>query len=708
MSFLRQRSKTAVAPTYTGMQIQTSSGALPIPILWGANQIAPNVIWSGNFQAVPQYAQSAGKGGGKTATGYDYQSAVIMGLCEGPIEGVGTIWNSQTVSTLASLGLTLFNGETPQAAWSYLSTAFPTQALGYNGTAYVCSSDYDMGSSAGIDALTFEVQGALTSTAVVNGSDADPALIIRDFLTNPQYGVGFPAAGVDGPSLLGASGDSSYQTYCQAAGLALSPALVNQEAANSILARWLQLTNTAAVWSGGLLKFIPYGDSSISGTLTSGASVAFNPNLTPVYDLDDDDFVQDDDADPLEVARTDPYAAYNMQILEISQRSNYYDATPIVVFDQNAIEDYGLRIAATVTAHEICDPNVAQIAGQLILQRSLYIRNAYSFKLSWEYCLLEPMDLVTLTDARLGLSKTAVRIVDIEEDDRGLLTVTAEEFPGGTATATAYPVQAGSSSPVNRGVAPAPVNPPLIFEPPPALTGGNAEVWMAASGGQSGAADPNWGGAYVWLSTDDAAYSQIGQIASPARQGALTAALAAFAAPNPDTIDALAVNMAESNGLLAAATTADAQNAVTLSVVDQELLAYANATLTGPNAYALTYLVRGLYGSTPAAHAAGAPFARLDQAIFKYPLPEAFLGQTVYVKLQSFNVFGQALQDLSTCVAYPYTPQGSGLLGPVAQALAVGADLDYGLASGALGETDDFGMASDPYVTVADLGLASG
>jgi hypothetical protein len=190
MSFLRQKSNSAAPVIYTGMQVQTSSGALPIPILWGLNQIAPNAIWSGNFRALRQTA-SGGKGGGSVSAGYDYRSAVIMGLCEGPIAGVGTIWNSQTVSTLASLGLTLFAGQTPQPAWSYTATAFAGQALGYNGTAYVCSADYDMGSSAGVGALTFEVQGCLALSAAVNGSDADPALVVLDFLTNPQYGVGF-------------------------------------------------------------------------------------------------------------------------------------------------------------------------------------------------------------------------------------------------------------------------------------------------------------------------------------------------------------------------------------------------------------------------------------------------------------------------------------------------------------------------------------
>jgi len=52
--------------------------------------------------------------------------------------------------------------------------------------------------------------------------------------------------------------------------------------------------------------------------------------------------------------------------------------------------------------------------------------------LGWRYSLLEPMDIVLLTDAALGLSGAAVRITQIDEDDNGELTVTAEEIPGVT------------------------------------------------------------------------------------------------------------------------------------------------------------------------------------------------------------------------------------------------------------------------------------
>ncbi len=94
-----------------------------------------------------------------------------------------------------------------------------------------------------------------------------------------------------------------------------------------------------------------------------------------------------------------------------------------------------------------------------------------------------------------------------------------------------------------------------------------------------------------------------------------------------------------------------------MSLVDSELLTYETATLTSSNAYNLTGLARGLGGSVAAAHSGGAPFARLDGAIAQYDLPANFIGQTLYFKFQSFNVFGQGAQDLSTCATYAFSPQ---------------------------------------------------
>jgi hypothetical protein len=785
-------SKTVKQPVYTGLQVQTATNTLPIPIVWGVARIAPNAIWYNNFQV--HKAGTGGKGGlfSAPSSGYDYTAAIILALCEGPISGIGQIWRDQAIYTLADLGLSLFTGTTPQSVWSYLGTAYPGQALGYQGTAFVASGDYDLGSSATISNHNFEIQGVLQGTGV-NGVDGDPAQVVNDFLTNAQYGVGFPAASIDATTLFGSGGDASYQTYCKAAGFAVSPALSDQESAQSILTRWLQLTNTAAVWSGGLLKFIPYGDTEIvAGTViattqvrqiqtptppasgptpppsiiicpaayfvadqgvtyaqtgtaltyigtsaptrngTYGISPAgtylfaagdenqlvaisyqyqiaatYVPNVGCVYSLTDDDIVGENDEDPIKVTRSDPFQAYNVWRLEISERDNAYALVPIEVRDQDAIERYGLRVATSVSAHEICDEYVAMISGQLILQRALYIRNTFKFKLAWEFCLLDPMDLIALNDADLGFSDTAVRITEIEEDENGTLSVTAEEFVAGVGTAPAYQTQGGMAYPVNRNIAVSPVNPPLIFEPPPALVGSSPQVWAAVSGGSGGAADPNWGGANVWLSLDGTTYSQIGTVNAPARQGVTTASLAAFAGSNPDTTDTLAVDLAESGGALDSGSAADAAAAVTLAIVDHEFISYETATLTAANTYSLTTLYRGLYGSTPAAHASEAPFARLDTAIFEYDLPANLIGQELFLKFQSFNTFGNAVEDISTCAVTTYTPVGSGVLGPVAQALAAGTSLDYRLATETVSETDDFGLASDPYSTLIDMGTVS-
>jgi hypothetical protein len=101
-----------------------------------------------------------------------------------------------------------------------------------------------------------------------------------------------------------------------------------------------------------------------------------------------------------------------------------------------------------------------------------------------------------------------------------------------------------------------------------------------------------------------------------------------------------------------------------------ELLAYGAvaATLPGPYTSDLTYLERGAYGTTGNSHATGDFFSRIDlgelntppNSVIAYTLPTQYIGATLYLKLQSFNVFGNETQDISTVTEYIYTPSGSG------------------------------------------------
>ena len=694
-------SRPTTTPDYTGLQIQTAVNTLPISIVWGVSKLAPNVVWYNNFQT---HSSQGGKGSGGAKGGggifnnssasatYTYSADVILALCEGPITGINQIWRNQSVYSLAELGLSLFYGSTPQTVWGYLASRNPAAALAYQGTAYVAGASYNLSGAATLDNHNFEIRGFRYGSGYGPGyiaADADPSLVVYDFLTSTQYGLGFPSASIDTTSLFGSGGDASLQTYCRAVGMALSPALTNQEQASSILARWLQLTNTAAVWSGGLLRFIPYGDYAVTGN-----GVTFNPNATPIYNLGDDDFVHAHNEDPLQVTRSDPYAAYNVWRLEVADRSNGYNLTTVESRDQNAIELYGKRLAPTVTAREICDTNIGLIAGQLMLQRAVYIRNTYKFRLSWEYCLLDPMDLVTVTDTLLGLSNAPIRITEIEEDENGLLSLTAEEFPNGAATATLYATQSSTNNPLNRNVGAGAVNAPIIFEPTDEL-GGGLQIWAAVSSG-----NPLYGGANVWMSyAEDGNYLQIGSVAGAARMGVTTADIPPVAVnAGGQTIDqtnTLAVDLTESGGTLPVGTQTDALALNDACFVGGEIVSYGMAVLTAANRYSLSYLLRGAYGTESAmvAHPTGTVFAFLDNAIFKYAYDRSRIGATIYLKFQSFNVFGGGLQSLGDCVAYSYTVTGSALASPLPDVTDVYSNYEAGFQKIFWDEISDFRSA---------------
>ena len=230
------------------------------------------------------------------------------------------------------------------------------------------------------------------------------------------------------------------------------------------------------------------------------------------------------------------------------------------------------------------------------------------------------MDIVTISDANLGLSAYPVRIVSIEEDDKGLLT----RYGGGIG---ARRFDAGQQSLRSSNVAYKPNQAaarlrsiqPLIYEPPPALTNNIAQVWVGASGGSGGVADPNWGGA-VCLGErrrHDLFPNRHDHAAAAARR----AYRELPSASGWDTTDMLVGQSVESGGVLTGTSAASAQAGATLSLVDSELLPTGTPSLTGPNAYNLERPSARLRGTTPAAHASGAPFARLNSAVVSYDLP---------------------------------------------------------------------------------------
>jgi hypothetical protein len=297
-----------------------------------------------------------------------------------------------------------------------------------------------------------------------------------------------------------------------------------------------------------------------------------------------------------------------------------------------------------------------------------------------------------------------VRVVSIEEDEKGNLAIDAEELTVGVSSPALYNASGRSGYIGNQALPADPINAPLIYEPPSALTNGELQLWVGASGGSGGVADPNWGGANVFVSVDDVTYSQVATITQSLKQGMLTASLAA--ASGWDTTHTLSVNLTQSAGTLGGASAASAQSGSTLALVDSELLAYETATLVSSHHYNLTNIQRGLYGTLGASHSSGAQFARLNSAIVKYSLPQQYIGVTLYFKFQSFNVFGVGIEALSDCTAYTFTPSGAGAPDPIARQLLSGFAVDLGAVTVTADVTDDFGSTAGGVLDIVDLGVA--
>lgn len=634
---------TSAEERILSLQVQRSSQGLTLPVIYGRTRVAGNLVWYGDFVAIEHKAttRQGGKGGGgvkQVDISYTYEAAVMLALCEGEIQGVGRIWrDKEKFDSLAQLRLTLMRGGDEQPLWTHLQQAkHQDQALNYSGTAYLCSPNYELTKSAQIYQHNFEVIGKLGYSG--NIPDANPREIVLDLLTNQRYGCGFPSQNI---------GDTDrYSNYCRAVGIFLSPAYTEQGEAQRNISELLEQTNSAAVFSQGRLKIIPYGDGSYSGN--GAVYVADNK---AVYDLTDDDFIVSGAQDPVKVERKTNADAFNQIQVEYLDRDNDYNVAIAEVKDQANIEQYGLRPKDAVKMHGICDAKVAQKVAQQLLQRALYVRNEYEFKLGWKYCLLEPMDIVTLTDAGLGLNKTPVRITEIEEDEEGVLSVKAEDYPVGVYTVSEYPTQPSLGYSADYNVSPGNAHVPVIFEAPLQLTGGEPQIWLATAGGDM------WGGAEVWVSTDGDSYTRVGAVNHKARFGSLTAAL-----PNGavfDRTNTLGVEI--SAGQLTGGTEQDSRDLLTLCYVDGEFLAYANAELKGVGRYTLGNLTRGAYGSTINAHAAGSQFAHIDDTLFRYTVPRNWIGRTVWVKLVSYNVFSGGIQDLAEVPAYSYTIKGAPL-----------------------------------------------
>jgi hypothetical protein len=418
------------APIAGSLRYNVAQYGSPIPLLWGTHRLSVNVLDLFGFKST---GSGSGKGGvtgsakGKSG-GKQYSVNVALGFCSGPVNIIATEagWVNSSIQQIGNIPGNFYNGNDGQAPDPvFASSSTNTPVIGYSGTAYATFTPMQLGNAPTLPNLSLEIIGFRAGTAGPSffiAQDANPRYILGDILNDPRIGIKFPSV----PDL------SDWGSYCQAAAFGLSLLMDKHQPASSWIEALGVLTVSAIFWSSGRLRVVPYAVTSVTDGDTT-----YTPNTTPVYNLTDDDFLpwsggsqrSAGDKDPVLITRSDVSQLVNWIAIEYMERGDWYNPyTNPPVFDQGSIETYGVRTESIVQAHEVCNATVAFNLANAMLRRKLYLRNTYKFRVGWRHILLEPMDVVTLTDSVSGLVQTPVRIIEIQEDDQGALTMTAEDL----------------------------------------------------------------------------------------------------------------------------------------------------------------------------------------------------------------------------------------------------------------------------------------
>lgn len=620
MGFLfKGRNTTNRADMISDFMINTASYGEVVPEVLGTTRLSGNIIYYDDFTPHEHKTTTrTGKGGGSkhTEITYTYTVACAIGLCEGPIQGIGKVWRDKEIYDYPNekIELTAYKGDYGQAPWPYVISKHPEKALPYSGLAYMAGV-VDLGERGSLPQYNFEIKGKLLETG--DGVDVNPA----DYIVYVLKSIGIDDVNIDGLE--------HYREYCKAADILIStPPDSRSSKAQTVINDIAEITNSLVFWSTDRLKIVPLADKPI-GT--------WSPYNQIQYNLNADDLIPASDGQLVVYKRKDSSESYNQATVEFINRANGYEKETVAFEIVADVQKNGLKPASKKSAHYLYTKARAQYYAEQLAMKRLYAKNQYTFRLDWAFCRLEPGDLVTLTDELCGLNKQIVVITSVSEAADGQLEITAEGKPPGTYAPAKYNVHENERPFIDYNQAAPSVNDVAIFQTVGDVGGNQIFVGVNAPSG--------WGGCSVWVSDNGENYRRIGSITQQARMGKLKYGFA----QNGDFC-----NVVINQGVLKSGTHVDAERANTLCWINGEALSYETVETHPDNWYTLRGLVRGQYGTKAINHGANERFVRVDEALFHYPYRKEDINKTVYLKFTSLNVFGSNEQGLDEVREYQY------------------------------------------------------
>ena len=500
--------------------------------------------------------------------------------------------------------------------------------------------------SAGIDEDVITSKFGLYT--IGGGDDVPVAYIIKQILTNPEFGMGIDPTAID---------STTYETavqYCIDEGFMVSTQYTRERPALQHIELLLSVYGGFLIDSGGTIKF---GVQDLS--------------LAPVRTIDNDHLLANPSGGaPVTISVSGRQQTYNKVKVNYIDRSLSYRQNHVEINDEVDQDLYGIR-AREFPGRFVMTEALANRIAVRTLWGNLYAKDLYDFKLGPKDADLEPGDVITLVDSHN---------IALQSGQRARIVMWAEVGPMNfgvkavkeVAYINAATLEINSSTNATRQQLHDQSRIPgefRMYELPQEFQGVTPMLYVGYNQMQTAM------GADLYLSADGDSFAKADHVEPYIISGMVADALPlrdpGYVEENvqvylmPDTrstdvqtgFNSNSPNYVQTHALDDVGAAARGLGGGTV-VINSEIMAFEGVSLLGQNHYRFDRLYRGWGGTHIQGHTSGDLWHKHGGGVFQKAYSEDKIGTLIHYKVVPIN-FASIGYDVASIVANTYTVLGT-------------------------------------------------
>lgn len=399
----------------SGFLVNKNSNIEPIPVVYGERLIGGTRVFVATSGSDNEYLY------------------IALVLCEGEIDSIGDVFINDTISTDSKYSglvtINKFTGTDSQTA----DTTFVNANIGWTanhrlrGLAYLAIRlKYDRDAFSGIPSITAIVRGkkVFDPRDSTTAFSDNPALCLRDFLTNSRYGKGLSTSLLDNQSFEDAADACDFLVSKYSGAGSTEPIFT----CNAILDTGESLFSNVQKLLRGMRGLMPYSNGVYS--------VIVEDDQDSTFDFDTTNILSD-----LQIVSTPKNQRYNKVMTKFANPATNWQEDSVIWPPAGSSEettflseDNNIELSAEVSLPTITDYYAARDIARIICLASRKQTLTSSIKATSEALQCAVGDIVTLTHPTPAWTNKEFRITSLQLMANGVVQVALQEHD-----ATIYP-----------------------------------------------------------------------------------------------------------------------------------------------------------------------------------------------------------------------------------------------------------------------------